>query len=124
SGHRRCDVEVRDAAARELEAPYSGVPVESAVRRQVLVGVPERAVVARVDGHARVVAPALAQVAVTRVNDVLELRARTRDDGAFALAHDAEVVGRQPASVPDTRVRAANCAAVVHRHVLSLVTRE
>ena len=59
-GRRRVQREARRAALGELEVADARAPVELAVRRVVLVRVPERAVVDRVDGQRAVVAPAVA----------------------------------------------------------------
>ena len=60
----------------------------------VLLRVPERAAVDRVDGHHAVVTPAAGFV---------RLRAGTDDDVGFSLRHGTRGVGGQPAGVADRR---------------------
>src|SRR4029077_826188 len=84
-------------AVRELEVPDPGPPVERAVRRVVLVRVPEGAVVGGVDGHIRVVAPAAVRV---------RLAAGTREQGRLALGERVRRIAGQPPRIADLRVDA------------------
>src|SRR5207249_1001672 len=99
------------AAARELERPDSRVPVEGAVRGEVLVRVPECAVVGRIDTHARVVAPAA---------EGGRLRAVAVDDRPLALRHHAERIAREPPGVVDSRMEAGARDAEAERDVAVL----
>src|SRR5207245_8840965 len=102
-------------AARELEGRDPRVPVEAAVRGEILIRVPERAFVAGIDAHARVVAPA----AETTV-----LRAVGRDDRPFSLRHLPEWIAGEPAGVPDPRMQRRARGAVAERHVAVSIPRD
>lgn len=87
------------------------MPVEAAVAWNVLVGIPERAVVARVNGNAGVVAPP-AQSASLRPD------AREHDVDGF---HSAAGVGRHSTRVGDFRMDAAAGLTEPHSNVTDLV---
>src|SRR5690348_4292791 len=88
-----------------------GGPVVGAARGDVLVDVPEGAVVNRVDRHAAVVAPA----AETR-----QLRTGAFDDAGFSL-HLAQSVARHPASEANRGMQVVARDAVAERDVARLV---
>src|SRR5262249_365431 len=101
-------------AARQLERGDPGAPVEGAAGAQVLVGVPERAVVARIDLHAAVVPPAV------RVG---RLRAAPRLDYQLGL-HRAERVGRHAAGDADRREHTGAGRAIAQGDVAQPVHRD
>src|SRR3954464_10058246 len=79
-------------------------PDHDHVLGQILLRVPERAVVGRVDGEVAVVAPAALD---------LRLRARAREPDLLGLRHLAEWVARSASRVADRRevVRAGSAVA-------------
>ena len=94
-------------AARELETPDSRAPVERAARLEVLIRVPERAVVQRIDGHGAVIAPS---------TEIRELRTAARLNNVLRL-HCARRIGREPPGVPDRRENTAAGRAVAQRYI-------
>src|SRR5262249_50846472 len=83
----------RTAAVWELERANARAPVEAAAGLQVLVGVPEGAVVHRVHRHRAVVAPAM---------EVTRLRAHPGLQRRLALRHLPKGVTCQPSGVADS----------------------
>ena len=61
---------------RELEVRDLGAPIEGAARFQVFGGIPQRAIVGRVNGNAAVIAPTI---------QVLQLRTAADLEEGFAL---------------------------------------
>src|SRR5207253_9590951 len=107
-------------APRILEASDPRLPAGNAGRLTgggvVLVDVPERAVVRRIDVHVGVVAPA-------RVRR--PLHAGAVDDGSLAEGHLAERVPEEAAGVADAGIdRRAVDHAVAQRHVALRVLRD
>jgi hypothetical protein len=105
----------RPIAGRELEAPDPRSPVE--LRRPcrvVLVRVPERAVVDRVDRQVAVVAPAVARAG---------LAARSGEERRLALGELVQRIGREPARVADLRDRGRAGSAEAEREVTGRVHR-
>src|SRR5664280_542603 len=94
-------------AARELETPDSRAPVECAARLEVLIRVPERAVVRRINGHGAVIAPSI---------QICELRTGARLNNVLRL-HCAHRIGGQPPRVPYRRVNTAAGRAVAQRYI-------
>ena len=105
--------EVGCDAARKLERTNSRVPVESAVRRQVLVRVPEGAVIAGIHGEARVIPPP----GQSHMVSVHRLRTTAVDDGALAKWHLTEWVAGQPARVVDLGMKSGARDAEACRQV-------
>src|SRR5674476_279408 len=101
----------RLVAAGELETRDFRAPVERAARLEVLVRVPERAVVHRIDGHGAVIAPS---------TEIRELRTAARLNNALRL-HCAQRIGDQPPRVPYRRVNTAAGRAVAQRYISYLV---
>src|SRR5204863_9688544 len=96
-GQRLC----RTATRREPERADPGAPVERAVRLQVLIRVPERAVVDWINGHRAVVTPTR-QVRLLRARPGLQDRLRCQR---------AERGTRTAARVADGRIQGrARCA--------------
>src|SRR6185437_14642839 len=85
-------------ASREFEAADAGAPVERAGVLQVLVGVPESAVVHRINRHAAVVTPAIEVAAALRAAAIHDARFR---------AQGAERVAGKTAGVADRRIHRA-----------------
>ena len=94
-------------AAGELETPDSRAPVERAARLEVLIRVPERAVVHRINGHGAVIAPSI---------QICELRTGARLNNVLRL-HCAHRIGGQPPRVPYRRVNTAAGRAVAQRDI-------
>src|SRR5262249_39010363 len=101
----------RAAAPRELERADPGAPVEAARRLQVLVRVPERAIVDGVDGHRAVVPPAA---------EAPRLRPDTGRQGVLGL-HRPRRVADEATGVADAWPYAAARDAIAEEHVALLV---
>src|ERR687896_2164627 len=99
-------------AAGQAERGDPGLPAPGRGDRVVLVGVPEAAVVDRVDVHGGVVAPAGRRVG---------LGARALHDRAFALGHLVGHVVAEPARVADAGIGGLAGHAVAEGHVAPLV---
>src|ERR1019366_2548171 len=98
-------------AAGELETRDFRAPVKRAVHLEVLVRVPERAVVHGIDGHGAVIAPS---------TEPCELRTAARLNNGLRL-HCAQRIGREPPGVPDRRENTAAGRAVAQRNIPLLV---
>src|SRR5205807_9381576 len=83
-------------AAWKLERGDTSLPVESAITGKVFVRVPESAIVAWVDGHRTVVAPACLIPA--------GLRARAVDNRPLSLVHQPRCVARKPPREVNRRI--------------------
>ncbi len=105
----------RQGAAWEAERGHPSVPVEGAAGGDVLICVPEGAVVHRVDRHRRVVTPAV---------EAKALDAGPVDNDRLALGQRPQGVTGEPAGHRDARcqtgprqaVTRGQVAARVHRH--------
>src|SRR5262249_23759814 len=102
---------VGQRAAWELERCDPCAPVEGAAGLQVLVGIPEGAIVNGIDCHCRVVAPA---------TQVRELGAIAGDDAVFGL-DSVQRISRQAARVANAWPYTAARRAIAERDVALLV---
>src|SRR5262249_768820 len=107
----------RGPATGELEGADARAPVELARGRDVLIGVPEGAVIGRVDRDAAVVAPA-------REAERPGLRAGSGDDRALPLGHRPRKITGQPSGVADLRVGRAAGEAKAQAHIAGLIHGE
>src|SRR5213083_2337453 len=98
-------------AGWELERRDAGTPVERAASLQVFGGIPESAVVTRIDRHCAVVAPP---------SKVWQLRAAANLDAVFSF-HRAQRICWHAARVADGRENAAAGRAIAHCDVADLV---
>ena len=73
------------------------MPIPHPVLLQILVGVPEGAVVGGVDNHGRPIAPTAQRTAL--------LRSTSRDDRSLALRHQARRIRGETPSVADLGLR-------------------
>src|SRR5207253_4468172 len=103
----------RSVASGELKGPDYGFPVKTAVVWKILAGVPERAVVRRIDAQCAVVPPAV---------EVAVLRTGTFDDAGFRFHRSGGVSGRA-AGEADTGVNAAAGDAVAEADIAGSVHR-
>src|SRR6266851_6505612 len=86
------------------------MPVTTSTRRQILIRVPEGAVVDRIDAHAAVVAPAVCA----------HFRTPTLENKRFSF-HGSERIGRNPAGVINSGVHAGTGFAVSHGNVANVI---
>ena len=105
-------------ACRKLERSNTCLPVAArtvGLAAVVLVRVPERAVVRRIDAHRRVIAPAITR----RAAAVVRLRTRTGNELCLALRQRIQRIAREASGIRDAwkiRHRAAR-RAIGERHV-------
>src|SRR5207248_10525446 len=100
-------------AARKLERADPRPPIERATARNVLVGVPEGAIVGRIDSQRAVVAPS------RKIRT--GLRARPIDNDSLTLIHHAGRTRSRSPSVMNFRMNRASGNAETECHVAALV---
>src|SRR5207253_587275 len=92
---------------RKFEVRDLGAPIESATRLQIFSGVPQGAIIGRIDSDTAVIAPAV---------QVLQLGAAASHDGSFALQNSQRISGQATAE-PNCRKRAAGRNAVADGNI-------
>src|ERR1051326_3004729 len=104
----------RSTASRELERADARAPVEAGRRCVILVRVPERAVVNRIDRQRAVIAPATARTRLT---------ASAGEQRRFTLPQRVDRIRREPSRITDLRENRPARSAVTNRQAAVVVHR-